>query len=75
MRLVEFLIFLLEAHAHTLHRLAALFGEEMLLHMLEESGDKIAELTAPPRFRTEWFEPPQNSGFSSPYAELEGGGP
>ena len=31
MRLVEFLIALLEAHAQTLQRLAALFGEDLLV--------------------------------------------
>ena len=72
MRLVDFLIYLLEAQAQTLHRLAALFGEEMLLHMLEESGDRIAEQVAPSRFRLDWFEPPLSTGYSSPYAELEG---
>jgi hypothetical protein len=72
-RLVEFLIYLLEAHAQTLHRLAALFGEDLLLHMLEESGDRMADEAAPPRFRPEWFEPPAPGGsHSSPYAELEG---
>jgi hypothetical protein len=72
MRLVEFLTFLLEAHAHTLHRLAALFGEEILVHMLEESGDRIAEDMALPKFKAEWFEEARSDGFSSPYAELEG---
>jgi hypothetical protein len=71
-RLVDFLIYLLEAQAQTLHRLAALFGEEILLHMLEESGDAIQEQTVPPRFDTQWFEAPRDMGFSSPYAELEG---
>jgi hypothetical protein len=70
-RLVDFLIFLLEAHAHTLHRLAALFGEEIFVHMLEESGDSIAGQMAPPKFRTEWFEPAHGVS-GSPYAELEG---
>lgn len=70
MRLVEFLIHVLEAHAQTLHRLAALFGEEMLLHMLEESGDEIAEKAAPPRFNVAWFEK-SHGGYSSPYTELE----
>lgn len=71
MRLVEFLIQLLEAHANTLHRLAALFGEEALLQMLEDSGERIGEETAPARFEESWFEAPRPQGFSSPYAELE----
>jgi hypothetical protein len=73
MRLVEFLIHLLEAQAQTLHRLAALFGDEILLHMLEESGDRIQEETAPARFQATWFEASKEQyGFSSPYAQLEG---
>ncbi|MGK5081732.1 hypothetical protein WDW37_00380 [Bdellovibrionota bacterium FG-1] len=72
MRLVEFLILMLQAHAHTLQRLAALFGEEILLHMLEESGEELAKKLPPPRFQLVWFEAPKNTGFSSPYAELEG---
>jgi hypothetical protein len=72
-RLVDFLIYLLEAQAQTLHRLATLFGDEILLHMLEESGDRIARDTAAPRFETRWFEAAQaHQGFSSPYAQLEG---
>lgn len=43
MRLVEFLVHLLEAHAQTLQRLAALFGEERLLEMLETAGEKADE--------------------------------
>jgi hypothetical protein len=70
--LVEFLTYLLEAHAHTLHRLAALFGEEILVHMLEESGDEIAARMTPPKFKPEWFERAEGSELSSPYAELEG---
>ena len=74
MQLVEFLIYLLEAQAQTLHRLAALFTEEILLHMLEESGDRIAEQTPTPRFGKEWSEwfEPQSPGYSSPYTQLEG---
>jgi hypothetical protein len=71
MRLVEFLILLLEAHAQSLQRLAALFGEEVLLHLLEESGDEISAKLPPPRFDPKWFEVPAMMGFSSPYAELE----
>ena len=72
MRLVEFLTFLLEAHANTLHRLAAIFGDDVLLQMLEESGERISEETSSARFQPIWFEAAQSMGFSSPYAELEG---
>jgi hypothetical protein len=71
-RLVDFLIFLLEAHAHALHRLAMLFGDEILVQMLEESGDAMALKMAPPKFKLEWFEgAAPDAGYSSPYSELE----
>ncbi|OFZ83668.1 MAG: hypothetical protein A2603_16590 [Bdellovibrionales bacterium RIFOXYD1_FULL_55_31] len=38
-RLVDFLICLLEAHAQTLQRLAALYGEDVLFEILEQAGD------------------------------------
>lgn len=72
MRLVDLLILLLEAHAQTLHRLAALLGEEILVQMLEESSDAIAARMAAPKFRADWFEIAQGSDRDSPYAELEG---
>ena len=79
-RLVDFLIMLLEAHAQTLQRLAALFGEEIFLHMLEESGDEEPRVGpgAKPKtvlhFDPNWFDgqAAASSGFSSPYMELEG---
>lgn len=67
MKLVEFLIYLLEAQAQTLSRLAALFGEELFLHMLEESGD----LPTPKlQISTQWFESAE-SPQASAYALLE----
>jgi hypothetical protein len=74
-RLVDFLISLLEAHAETLKRLAAFFGEERLLEMLESADDDFSQdpQSALPRIaaRVIKFETP--SGYSgSPYQELEG---
>lgn len=77
MRFVDFLIALLEAHAQTLQRLAALFGEERLLEMLESAGEdetgkgatqrpEPAALTHP-----EWIQSVED-GSGSAYAELEG---
>jgi hypothetical protein len=74
-RLVEFLISMLEAHALTLQRLAAFFGEERLLEMLEEAGeaqDTGASETPPPLIEAEWLD--QATAFTShasAYAELE----
>lgn len=38
-RLLDFLVAVLAAHAHTLNRLAALFSEEMLVEVLERAGE------------------------------------
>jgi hypothetical protein len=75
MRLVEFLIYLLEAQAETLKRLAAFFGEDRLLEMLE-SADEEKPLPALDR-KLIPFESLSNhsshAGTSrSPYVELEG---
>ena len=43
MRLVDFLILLLTAQAQTLQRLAALFGEDILLQMLENTEEPESE--------------------------------
>jgi hypothetical protein len=76
MRLVDFLILLLETHAETLRRLAAFFGEEEFFEILEASGDeedaekkdnsdnqKILELV---------LEKPLPGASESVYQELEG---
>jgi hypothetical protein len=70
-RLVEFLIALLEAQAQTLQRLAALFGEEVLLEMLESAGDlppDIITLRHDPRL----FEAPRAQASGLAYQELDG---
>lgn len=75
MRLVDFLIHLLDAHAQTLQRLAALFGEEVLLEMLETAGESPStegeETPALPRLESPWLDPPSFDASYSPYAELE----
>ncbi|MCM2277554.1 MAG: hypothetical protein NDJ89_05710 [Oligoflexia bacterium] len=73
MRIVEFLCQLLEAHAETLRRLAALLGEERLLEVLEEAGEREAErpASAPIELHAEKLLAPQSSGGSA-YQELEG---
>ena len=72
MRLVDFLIRVLEAHAQTLQRLAALFGEEILLELLER-GAEADEESGSERVAVSlsWFKA-NGSDHGSPYAELEG---
>jgi hypothetical protein len=78
-RLVEFLIALLEAHAETLKRLAALFGEENLIQLLEMAGDEpssknAASKPAPPikLVHPSFFDAPSPfSATDSTYAEIE----
>jgi hypothetical protein len=80
MRLVEFLIQLLEAQAETLKRLAALLGEENLVLLLEMAGDEESgkengePATAPQHeIPIPLFGPPQPPFASrDPYTELEG---
>ncbi len=73
MRLVDFLIHLLEAHAGTLNRLAALLGEDSLTELLEMSGesrvrdDRKLLLHQEPQYFNKTL--PQKS--ASVYAELE----
>jgi hypothetical protein len=79
-RLVEFLIALLEAHGETLKRLAALFGEENLMELLEMAGDedqprKEPVQSLPPLKLVDpaFFDAPSPfSATDSTYAELEG---
>lgn len=72
MRLVDFSIQLLKAQAQTLQRLAALFGEEALLEILENTGEIIEEKYSPPPLPSHWFSPPSHKEKPSPYQELEG---
>ncbi|MBC7693792.1 MAG: hypothetical protein H7222_18645 [Methylotenera sp.] len=76
MRLVDFLILLLEAHAQTLQRLAALFGEERLLELLEDAtelpdfGESVQ--FKPSEIQAKWLEPSVSEINALAYAELEG---
>lgn len=73
MRLADFLIALLEAHAETLKRLAALFGEDNLVQLLEMAGDDKA--ARPPEYEVhaQIFELPSPSRpQTDPYTAIEG---
>ncbi len=78
MTLAEFLVQILKTHAQTLQRLAAYFGEEALLEILERAGDIEESAGTPPpqstfRLQKAWFAPaPLAAAKTSPYAELEG---
>lgn len=81
MRLVDFLILLLEAHSESLKRLAALLGEDTLLELLENSENlnegKVSDWlqNAKDSGRLLPFTPigaASTSGSRSPYIELEG---
>lgn len=75
MRLADFLIALLQAHGAVLQRLAALFGEDVLVEALEQAGDSPAaralessiEIEAEPQ----WLDTPGPGDSSSAYAMLE----
>jgi hypothetical protein len=82
MRLVDFLVLLLSAHAETLKRLGAFFGEEALIALLEDAGEsfddrKLAGLE-PPKFAQTavasitWIDSPTPHTNANAYAELEG---
>jgi hypothetical protein len=82
MRLVDFLVLLLSAHAETLKRLAAFFGEENLIEMLEDAGEsfddrRLAGLE-PEKFASSsvasitWIDAPSPHSNANAYAELEG---
>ncbi len=78
MTVVEFLILLLTAQTHVLQRLAAFFGEDELLELLEranEAQETQAETNPKATFSPEksWFiAAPLHLTKTSPYAELEG---
>jgi hypothetical protein len=73
---VDFLIALLDAHAETLKRLAALFEEENLVQLLEMAGEN--EENSESSSSSQWTDPrlfeaaTQVSSMDSTYAELEG---
>jgi hypothetical protein len=79
MRLVDFLIAVLGAHAQTLTRLAAFFGEDVFTEMLEESGETIDQALPPSKFAKAthadgviWLDSPHPSSNANAYRELEG---
>jgi hypothetical protein len=76
-RLVDFLILLLETHAESLKRLAALFGEEGFFEILENSDPQVKTPMDATRLHEKVlpFAPLGSSpvsGTHSPYLELEG---
>lgn len=75
LRLVDYLLLVLEAHAQTLKRLAAFFGEEELLQLLESAGEReeaSAELDLEPGLLACWAPPAAPGSASSAYQEIEG---
>ena len=73
-RLVEFLILLLEAHAQTLQRLAALYGEDVFLEILESAGEEPEAAPSQSKVNPIWFGKSNVRGVqgaASAYAELE----
>lgn len=78
MRLVDFLIALLQTHAHALQRLAALFGEDVLIEILENQPEPPEfpdpRKSARPSYSMSDFKnPPLRGvgGFGGSYSELE----
>ncbi len=76
MRLVDFLIHLLQTQAETLQRLAAFFGEEELLQLLENAGDFSTPTPSLFSLDPQWFEQPTFLAKAPErrncYSELEG---
>ncbi len=82
MRLVDLLVLLLSAQADTLKRLAAFFGEENLIHLLEDAGEsfddrRVAGLEVPKFAKTSvasitWIDTPVPHSNANAYGELEG---
>jgi hypothetical protein len=71
MKLERYLIFVLVAHSHTLHRLAAYFGEEDFLEILESIGE-IPITPSPEPLHREWFSNPTTQDQSSAFFRLQG---
>lgn len=71
MRLVDFLILMLEAHARTLQRLGALLGEDVLVELLEQAGENASEDEACPALGARWFSGASSGSPAAAYAELE----
>jgi hypothetical protein len=71
-RLIDFLVHLLEAQAQTLQRLAAFFGEAELLEMLETAGEIEDAHPTIIKINPHWFEKSNQPDRTSTYAKLEG---
>ena len=68
MKLVQFLILVLEAHAQSLQRLAAFFGEEVLFELLEMQEDEPRRIPV----NREYFKSSVEKNISGQaYGELE----
>lgn len=74
MRIVDFLIQVLEAHADTLKRLAALLGEERLLELLENAPEESSSVAPSAVIHELSAARGPQGGFPSgaAYRELEG---
>ena len=71
MTLLDFLILILDAHAQSLKRLAALFGEALLIEILENSDETGNENSPLMLLDPTWFDENAALGMAS-YAQLEG---
>lgn len=75
MQLSEFLVHLLEAHAQSLSRLAAFFGEEEFVEMLENADEgRLQSLDSrfPLELLLETADPRSGASQGSAYQRLEG---
>ena len=82
MRLVDFLVLLLGAQAEALKRLAAFFGEEVLVAMLEDAGESFddrrlaglepAKYASTSAGKIAWTPPQTPHTNANAYSELEG---
>jgi hypothetical protein len=68
----EFIINILRAHAQTLHRLAAFFGEAELLEILETLGESTEDSELSFKIKEEWLTTPAGPETPFAYLELEG---
>lgn len=72
-RLADFVICILQAQGETLKRLAALFGEEAIVELLEMVDEAPRPEPEPPIsvVRDAWTSPPTEPPSGSAYAEIE----
>ena len=72
MKLVDFLVYLLQTHAKTLKRLSALFGEELFFEILEQSAENSQSQPFLFTLNADGFDPPKNKIHRHAYMEIEG---